>query len=311
MTPLLSIITPVRNTALFLRDCIDSILAQDFQDWELILIDDGSTDNSPEICKGYAKADTRIKHLRQSHQGQGIARNKGISMSQGRYLTFVDSDDMVRKDTYRLNLEIMEKRPQLEILQYPIVKFVDSIAQSCEDGNDIEIICDIEPLLRCWLVEKKISSYFCNKIFRCTAFDGLLFPGGCYEDRYLMAKVLKRTKTMGISKRGCYHYRQHSAQTTRQPDNIEMSRCLLGAEASILRVIRPYDSLNSIRLERFLNCLAHAKSLSKALRKEEILLLNSVMPSIKHGVWLSEKPQISLRCLLWNILGIERYLKIF
>lgn len=98
MTPLLSIIIPVYNVETFLRECVDSIIAQKFTDWELILVDDGSPDSSGDICNQYAAQDTRIKVVHQSNAGVSNARNRGLSEASGKWITFIDSDDWIAPD---------------------------------------------------------------------------------------------------------------------------------------------------------------------------------------------------------------------
>lgn len=93
--PKVSIIVPVYNSEKYLSRCIDSILSQTYTDFECLLIDDGSSDKSPEICDNYAKKDSRIKVFHQSNQGAAAARNDGICRSSGEYLMFCDSDDYV------------------------------------------------------------------------------------------------------------------------------------------------------------------------------------------------------------------------
>ncbi len=96
--PLISVIVPVYNTEDFLDECIGSILAQEFSDFELLLIDDGSTDRSLSICLRYEKIDTRVRVLQQPNQGVSVARNRGIDTARGEWLCFVDSDDKVMPD---------------------------------------------------------------------------------------------------------------------------------------------------------------------------------------------------------------------
>ena len=95
--PEISIIVPVYNTEKYLHRCIDSILAQTFTDFELILVDDGSSDNSPKICDEYAEKDKRVRVIHQENGGVSRARNIGIDNSCGTYLMFCDSDDYVDK----------------------------------------------------------------------------------------------------------------------------------------------------------------------------------------------------------------------
>lgn len=93
--PTISIIVPVYNTERFLNKCIDSILNQTYTDWELILVDDGSKDNSGKICDEYGKTDERIKVIHKPNGGVSSARNSGLSMAQGKYACFIDADDWV------------------------------------------------------------------------------------------------------------------------------------------------------------------------------------------------------------------------
>lgn len=108
--PKISIIVPVYNGAEFLRPCIDSILAQSFCDLEIILVDDGSTDESPEICDGYAALDKRVICIHQANAGAAAARNRGLKVSTGKYIAFVDSDDWIDQDMYETMVSVAEER---------------------------------------------------------------------------------------------------------------------------------------------------------------------------------------------------------
>ena len=96
----LSIIIPIYNTGIYLHKCIKSILSQKLEDFELILVDDGSKDDSGAICDEYAKQDKRIKVIHKENEGVSIARNTGIAMAEGDYIGFVDSDDWIEVDMY-------------------------------------------------------------------------------------------------------------------------------------------------------------------------------------------------------------------
>ena len=103
--PKLSVIVPVYNTEKYLRECIDSILAQTFTDFELILVNDGSTDGSGAICDEYAGKDPRVQVIHQQNGGATVARKSGVRIARGEYITFVDSDDWIDKDMYRIMLK--------------------------------------------------------------------------------------------------------------------------------------------------------------------------------------------------------------
>lgn len=100
MTPSISVIVPVYNVAPWLKECLDSVLNQTFRDMEIIIVDDGSTDSSPEIIKEYAEKDGRIITIRKENGGLGSARNVGLKIAKGEYIAFVDSDDKIHPEAY-------------------------------------------------------------------------------------------------------------------------------------------------------------------------------------------------------------------
>ena len=106
--PQVSIIVPVFNGEKYLSQCIDSVLAQRYTDWELLLIDDGSTDGAAALCDSYA-ADPRIVVVHQPNSGAAAARNKGIAMARGEWVAFVDSDDYIEKNAYSTMMEVMSR----------------------------------------------------------------------------------------------------------------------------------------------------------------------------------------------------------
>lgn len=99
--PAISVIIPVYNVAPWLKECLDSVIAQTFQDMEIIIVDDGSTDQSPEIISEYAQRDKRITVITKDNGGLGAARNTAIAKAKGEYLAFLDSDDKLHPDAYR------------------------------------------------------------------------------------------------------------------------------------------------------------------------------------------------------------------
>ena len=96
--PAISIIIPVYNAENYLRRCIESVLSQSFTDFELILMDDGSKDKSPQICDEYASQDTRVQVIHKANGGVSAARNDGLDIAKGEYVTFIDSDDWVERE---------------------------------------------------------------------------------------------------------------------------------------------------------------------------------------------------------------------
>ena len=129
--PQISIIVPVYNSEKYLGACIDSILAQSYRDFELILVDDGSRDSSPRICDDYAQKDSRVKVIHKANGGVSAARNDGLDIAKGEYVTFIDSDDWVEGEY----LETLSK-----FGKYDIVFFSHRLIY--EDGYNSEFIFD-------------------------------------------------------------------------------------------------------------------------------------------------------------------------
>lgn len=106
--PKVSVIVPVYNAGKYLQECLDSILNQTLSDLELILVDDGSTDSSSELCDQFAGRDMRVQCIHQANKGAAIARNHGLNIAQGEYITFVDSDDWIDADMYKQMVDTAE-----------------------------------------------------------------------------------------------------------------------------------------------------------------------------------------------------------
>lgn len=134
--PEISVIVPVYNVEKYINECIESILAQSFEDFELILVDDGSTDSSGAICDRYAERDPRVKVIHKENGGVSSARNVGIRTAKGTYITFVDSDDMVKK-TMLMEYHTAMKKNDVDIIISGLIFFY-------EDTGKREDFCLLE-----------------------------------------------------------------------------------------------------------------------------------------------------------------------
>ena len=134
--PKVSIIVPVYKTEIFIRECLESIKQQTFTDWECLLIDDGSPDNSGKICDEYAKADARFKVFHVENGGVSRARNIGLENMQGEWVMFVDSDDVIAVNTLEICVERVVKN-DLDILQFSFTKNKDCLGQIDDIQTDV------------------------------------------------------------------------------------------------------------------------------------------------------------------------------
>ena len=221
----LSIIVPVYNVKAFLADCIESILAQTENDYELILIDDGSTDGSADIIADYAgRYPYKIKTLRVENGGQGRARNFGIEMAKGEYLGFVDSDDWVERTMYE---KLLERAWDTDA----DLVYCDFMGRY-DDGRT--------EYLSAALQDNKMSAAgsSCNKIFRRELVGDVRFPVGLwYEDFSFSAMMLMKASITEYIREPLYIYRcgqESTMHNNNSMKNLDIIRIMDGLEDTVL-----------------------------------------------------------------------------
>ena len=216
MGKLLSVIVPVYNTENYLNRCIDSIVEQTYNDIELILIDDGSTDKSGKICDLYLKKDKRIKVIHTKNQGQSMARNIGLDVARGKYITFVDSDDWIEKKLYKKSIELLEKE-NADIVDYEC-KLTKKYETSAFNVDNYKILKEekiLEKYLEKGVKSKNAPFSPCRKIYLSRLFNDVRFPNGkINEDIATIYKVLTKSKIMiAVNSIGYYYYQSGNSTT--------------------------------------------------------------------------------------------------
>ena len=200
---LLTVIIPVYKTEQTLNRCIESVISQDVSDgMEIILVDDGSPDNCPILCDEWAKGDERIRVIHQKNQGLGAARNAGIALANGKYITFVDSDDYLAADTYPKLIQRFEEHPEIDVLEY----------EFCQEKGTSEHFCFqdiVYPDARQYWLQTRAwwHSYAWNKIYRRTLFDKVRYADNLFcEDMLLLVQLLERNPVVATAHLGTYIY---------------------------------------------------------------------------------------------------------
>lgn len=198
--PLISIIVPVYNTEKYLCRCIESIIAQSFTEWECLLIDDGSTDGSPEICDEYATKDSRIKVFHKVNEGVSSARNIGIDNAKGRFVTFVDADDSISQNFLCI---IKEGDFDLLISSYLLSNGIepDKIADGDYEDTDIKHFFEL------YLANLQLRTPWA-KVFKREIIDGLRFNEQMHlgEDTLFCLFYYKRCNSLKICNSYSYIY---------------------------------------------------------------------------------------------------------
>lgn len=218
ISPLISIIVPVFNAKDYISNCIRSILCQSYANFELILVDDGSTDGSGELCDFWSKRDGRIKSIHQRNSGQSAGRNKGLSLACGEYILFVDSDDYISPCLLQSALsKMIMTDSEVCIFKHALVS---------EDGGDpypypedkkfpSDSISDGHLAVE-YLISQKIHCYAWIRLVRSELYKriGFFFPEGrLMEDMSTTLRVLGEAKRVCYIQRVFYYYRQRKAST--------------------------------------------------------------------------------------------------
>lgn len=218
MNPLVSIIVPVYKVEKYIRRCIDSILSQTYQDFELIIIDDGSPDHSGKICDEYAKKDRRIHVIHQENQGISAARNTGIKKSCGEYLCFVDSDDYVNVHLLSTVIpQMTEKNADAAIFNAQVVygRVYGKILGWNIQSNQVESSQIKQYLLQGY------DSYVWKKIYKRIIWKDIVFPiGKKYEDLYVIAHLVQNISNIIAIPNILYYYECEDHGSITQNRNI-------------------------------------------------------------------------------------------
>lgn len=207
----ISIIVPVYNVEHYLENCIESILNQTFKDFELILVDDGSTDNSGKICDIYEKKDSRIKVIHKNNGGLSSARNTGLDIACGKYVGFIDSDDSIHPRMYEMLYDLIKKyESDISCCNYK--KIYDIFKDEYENVNSLEVIemSNIEAIKN--LYDKEIGVKLviaCNKLYRKNLFDNIRYKvGRLHEDEFMAHRILYNSKKITYVDNELYYYLQ-------------------------------------------------------------------------------------------------------
>ena len=212
----ISIIIPVYNSGKMVARCIDSVLAQIVPvPWEMILINDGSTDDSGRICDEYASRYLCIRVFHTENQGASLARRLGIEKAAGEYISFVDSDDFVSSD-YLSALYDMEMQFKLGVSACGVVRMMPGEHMELKPRNDVPIILEGNELFHRFF--KYEFWGLCGKLFRKELFQDVKFPEPTIcEDYNVMAQVLHKVGRMAYSSTPLYYYEQHKDSLSHQP----------------------------------------------------------------------------------------------
>jgi len=275
----ISIVVPVYNEERYLKHCVDSIISQSFVDWELILVNDGSTDESPTICDAYADADTRIRVIHQQNKGFSGARNAGLKAVTGTYLILVDGDDWLEPNALKIGVEAME-RHDLDLViggfNWTIANDVDIIsANSVTPPEDYffrtKDMGEAAPYL--WSISPFAGPlHYCvwSRIYRMTIirdhnlrFDENLFV---QEDVKFMYSYLFYADRCMASKEVFYNYcRQYDKDDIAEKPQLDQYRCVEESLITFLKSVLKFNYPEEYQMQMYYRTYDHFIKLSNKL----------------------------------------------
>lgn len=201
----ISVIVPIYNVAPYLRNCVNSILNQTFRDFELILVDDGSTDGCSKICDEYALKDKRVKVFHKKNGGLSDARNFGIDHSKCKYVSFIDSDDTIEIDMFSILYKNISKNEADISICGLFDCYIDRKIPQCSEKS-FGVLSGKEALkeaLEGW----RFSVNAVNKLYKRELFEGIRFPEGkLSEDVFTIPKVLALASKVVFTTEPKYNY---------------------------------------------------------------------------------------------------------
>ncbi len=205
---LVSIIVPVYNVAPYLGECLDSIVRQTYGNIEIIVVDDGSTDGSAELCDEWVKRDNRIRVIHQPNGGLSVARNTGLNGAQGDYLSFVDSDDTISPVFIETLLSA-----GADVAQCSSCRSAEKLEKESWRPT-FEYLSNVEASKILQFDSTGDATVVWNKLYRRTLFDDIRFPvGKQHEDDFVTSRILWDANQVAVTRRALYYYRPRPGST--------------------------------------------------------------------------------------------------
>lgn len=286
---LVSILIPAYNVEDYIEDCLKSVIKQSYENTEIIIVNDGSTDRTLDICKKYCKKDKRIVIINKKNGGVSEARNVALSKCNGNYIAFVDSDDVIDGDYInRLMCAIVDNNADVACCGYKKIKKISAIAKKARYRNHQNKTFNNIEALESLLYQKELDTSLWDKIIKKSCFRGIKFNDvKIFEDLDVMYKIFGNSKKIVYVDDELYYYRIRPESLTNKKiseDNLKVLDIVLTMKKNI---VKKYPSLegacnsrllavyfyfirkNNKKDDLYKECVAKIKELRKIVEKDE------------------------------------------
>ncbi|MBO5105934.1 MAG: glycosyltransferase family 2 protein [Clostridia bacterium] len=297
--PLISVVIPVYNVESYLCRCVESVANQDYSNLEIILIDDGSKDQSGQICDQLAEKDDRIVVIHKENGGLSSARNAGLDVCKGEYISFIDSDDWIEQGMYSTMLAAINEAPSVLLACCGRNDVTDGVKTVglCHKKN--EVICSREAIRRILLWDN-LDSAACDKLFHRTIWDHFRFPlGRISEDVAVMYKIMDFAGEIVLVDKPFYNYFHRQGSITTSTFNAKTLDILKNIDEMELFFSEKYTTLSdAFSYFKYIGC-SHiltllAKSTSKHHKDIEKNLCDRLKTCTRLGDLLCKRERIKL-----------------
>jgi len=251
----ISVIVPVYNVEKYISKCVESIINQTYRNLEIILINDGSTDKSGDICEYFSKKDDRIILVHQNNQGLSMARNNGLDIASGDYISFIDSDDWIETDMFELlynnclnyNADISMCNFRYVDEQNQIVLDYESKFTINENNAVVEAVMEGESKIIFYLNYNTYSVVAWNKLYKINLFTDIRFPRGkVFEDVFVTHKLIDKANKVVVSPDYKYYYLSRNESITKKPFTLNRLDSIEGCIERYNYIASKYPFLENI-----------------------------------------------------------------
>ena len=316
---LISVIVPVYNVEKYLDRCVQSIVDQTYQNLEIILVDDGSSDNCPAMCDAWAAKDTRIKVIHKENGGGAQARNIGMNRANGQLIGFVDSDDFIHPEMYRYLYRIL-RETQSDIAECGFV-MTDGNADFPDGVHEEEpLVLGTEEAMQENIRDRICRQLLWNKLYkRETVGDIRMVEGKTIDDEFFTYRVLAQAKRVAVGNLKLYAYRQQSGSVMHQSYSTKWLGAVEAKKERLLLVQERFPALaGEAGVNLVFTCLYHGqlsmRYLPEAQKQQTLRWLKKIVSgvsfgpnhlSMTHKFWLwFAKRNFALGCKVRNSLGV-------
>ena len=218
---MVSVVIPIYNVVQYLSQCVDSVLSQSYQDLEIILVDDGSTDECPKICDDYQQKDARIRVVHKENGGLSDARNAGMMIARGEWIYFADSDDWLVQDAIQKlyhfaienNCNVVQGGLFYAYQDHLLYRQATKAEQKCT-------VLERDDAMRELIINDRVKNFTWGKLYKSDLIHDLFFPvGKFFEDSFWQHLVMDKVERYGIIDEPLYYYRQRNDSISGMPSN--------------------------------------------------------------------------------------------